>query len=142
MSDDDTTQPIPAEQPTTVEPQRTEPLTGTPAGAAATGPGAGTAAAPPTTPTPTVQPDAGHIRVTGLPAEQAQRAPRAGLRVGTVVWGLVIVAVGVGLLSAAWGAHVDAELALIVLLGAAGVALLVGSLVGMRRSRDRMEGRA
>lgn len=77
-----------------------------------------------------------------IPAERAQPAPRAGLRVGTVVWGLVIVAVGVGLLSAAWGAHLDAELALIVLLGAAGVALLVGSLVGMRRSRNRTEGRA
>lgn len=66
---------------------------------------------------------------------------RAGVRVGTVVWGLVVVALGVGLLAIAWGAHLDAELAFIVLLAAAGVALLVGSLVGMRRSRNRTEGR-
>jgi heme A synthase len=67
--------------------------------------------------------------------------PPRTLRVGTVVWGLVVMAVGVGLLSVAWGAHLDTELAFIVLLGAAGVALLVGSLVGMRRSRHRLEGR-
>ena len=67
--------------------------------------------------------------------------PVRTLRVGTVVWGLVVTAVGVGLLSVAWGAHLDTELAFIVLLGAAGVALLVGSLVGMRRSRHRLEGR-
>jgi hypothetical protein len=68
-------------------------------------------------------------------------AARTSPRVGTVVWGLVVAAVAVGLLSVAWGAHLDAELAFIVLLGAAGVALLVGSLVGMRRSRHRLEGR-
>jgi hypothetical protein len=68
-------------------------------------------------------------------------APRQTLRVGTVVWGLMVAAVGVGLLSLAWGAHLDAQLALIILLGAGGTALLVGSLVGMRRSRTRLEGR-
>jgi hypothetical protein len=84
----------------------------------------------------------GHIRVMSAPAPVAPELARhLGLRVGTVVWGLVVTAVAVGLLSIAWGAHLDAELAFIVLLGAAGVALLVGSLVGMRRSRTRMEGR-
>ena len=84
----------------------------------------------------------GHIRVMSptAPAAAVPEPPRT-LRVGTVVWGLVVMAVGVGLLSVAWGAHLDTELAFIVLLGAAGVALLVGSLVGMRRSRHRLEGR-
>ncbi len=81
----------------------------------------------------------GHIRVTTPAAPQP--VPRTTPRVGTVVWGLMVAAVGVGLLSIAWGAHLDTELAFIVLLGAAGVALLVGSLAGMRRSRNRMEGR-
>ena len=101
---------------------------------------------PPAAPLGTQPADTGHIRVTSAPpAPAATPAPeqqsRPSLRVGTVVWGLVIAAIGVGLLSIAWGANLDAQLALIVLLGAAGVALLVGSLVGMRRSRHRMEGR-
>jgi hypothetical protein len=105
--------------------------------------------AAPTGPPPRTEPPAdayaaaaGHIRVMSTPAPVAPVPPRhLGLRVGTVVWGLVVAAVAVGLLSIAWGAHLDAELAFIVLLGAAGVALLVGSLVGMRRSRTRVEGR-
>jgi len=101
-------------------------------------------AQPPRTPPAAPAADAyaassGHIRVTAPAAPQP--APRTTPRVGTVVWGLVVAAVGVGLLSIAWGAHLDTELAFIVLLGAAGVALLVGSLAGMRRSRNRMEGR-
>lgn len=80
----------------------------------------------------------GHIRVVQPPV---YAEPKSGQRVGTVVWGLVVAAIGVGLLAIAWGANLDAELALIVLLGAAGVALLVGSLLGMRRSRAREEGR-
>lgn len=101
-------------------------------------------AQPPRTPPAAPAADAyaassGHIRVTTPAAPQP--APRTTPRVGTVVWGLVVAAVGVGLLSIAWGAHLDTELAFIVLLGAAGVALLVGSLAGMRRSRNRMEGR-
>ncbi len=85
---------------------------------------------------------AGHIRVMAPAAPMAPAPePARTLRVGTVVWGLVVAAVGVGLLSVSWGAHLDTELAFIVLLGAAGVALLVGSLVGMRRSRHRLEGR-
>lgn len=87
---------------------------------------------------------AGHIRVMAPAAAPVAPAPEPArtLRVGTVVWGLVVAAVGVGLMSVSWGAHLDTELAFIVLLGAAGVALLVGSLVGMRRSRRRLEGRS
>lgn len=114
MSDDDT-RPIPAGQPAPADgaAPATEPI------------GGGT----------------GHIRVVSGPVEAAP-APRPPQRVGTVVWGIVIAAVGIGLLSIAWGANLDAELALIVLLGVAGVALLVGSLVGLRRSRTRKPGPA
>ena len=73
------------------------------------------------------------------PAAAAAVAPvRREVRVGTVVWGLVIVALGVLALAVAAGARIDGELAFIALLGGAGLALLVGSLaVGLRRPRER-----
>jgi len=89
---------------------------------------------------PTPAPETtGHIRVV---AQTPPEPVPAGQRVATVVWGLVVAAVGVGLLAVAWGADLDGQLALIVLLGAAGLALLVGSLLGMRTSRNRSEGRS
>ncbi len=65
----------------------------------------------------------------------ATTGPR--LRVGTVVWGLVIATVGIGLLALASGATIDVQLAFIVLLAAAGVALLGGLLIAGLRHRDR-----
>lgn len=142
LAADAATTELPRDLPTTELPAAQPPVT----------PPAGAADAPPATPggapdpgRPAAEPYAassGHIRVTTPAAPAApQPAPRTTPRVGTVVWGLMVAAVGVGLLSIAWGAHLDTELAFIVLLGAAGVALLVGSLAGMRRSRNRMEGR-
>lgn len=85
-----------------------------------------------TTPSPSgVSPSAPEPVWTAVTAE-----PR-GVRVGTVVWGLVIAAVGVGLLAFASGVVFDVELALIGLVAAAGVALLVGSLMSGRRRRGR-----
>ncbi|MCC2309706.1 hypothetical protein [Cellulomonas chengniuliangii] len=62
-------------------------------------------------------------------------APRehAPLRVGTVVWGLMLAAVGFGIVASAYGAELDLQLALISLLGLGGVALLVGSIATARR---------
>ena len=69
----------------------------------------------------------------GAPAVETERAR---LRVGTVVWGLVIAAIGAGFLAVALGATLDLQLAMIALLGFAGVAMLVGSVVGgLRRPR-------
>ena len=137
MSSDDTERIPPADEPTDVQPTKAE--------AVEAAEDETTKAEAPQTEAPRPEvPDAatGHIRVIAAePPRVEPPEPRPFLRVGTVVWGLVIAAVGVGLLSISWGAHLDAQLALIVLLGAAGVALLVGSLVGMRRSRHRMEGR-
>lgn len=58
------------------------------------------------------------------------------VRVGTTVWGLVVLAVGIGILALAAGAVFDEQLAAIGLIAAAGAALLVGSLLtasGRRR---------
>jgi hypothetical protein len=71
---------------------------------------------------------------TAAPVAPARRETR----VGTVVWGLVVVALGVLALAVSAGAQVDGELAFIALLAGAGLALLVGSLVvGLRRPRER-----
>lgn len=61
--------------------------------------------------------------------------PDRGLRVGTVVWGLVVAAVGVGLLALGLGAVFDVELAVIGLVAVAGLALLAGSVAGAVRRR-------
>lgn len=69
------------------------------------------------------------------PAEPPSPA-RRGPRVSTIVWGFVIVAFGVVVLAAALGAQVDLGLATIVVLAAAGITLVVGSIVsGARRRR-------
>ncbi|KQY24380.1 hypothetical protein ASD16_02210 [Cellulomonas sp. Root485] len=71
--------------------------------------------------------------VEPLPADP----PRRRLRVGTVVWGLVIAAIGVGLLAWAAGFAIDLQLAMIILLAVAGTALLVGSIVSGARAARR-----
>ncbi|MBD7918406.1 hypothetical protein H9657_08965 [Cellulomonas sp. Sa3CUA2] len=73
------------------------------------------------------------------PTAAAGTAPspqRAGVRVGTVVWGLIIALVGAGVLLVAAGYTIDVQLAAIVLLIAAGLGLILGPLLqGLRRSR-------
>lgn len=65
-------------------------------------------------------------------------APRGtGPRAGTVIWGLIVVAVGAAILASTAGLHVDFQLAFIGLLAVAGVALLVSSLANAVRRRDR-----
>jgi hypothetical protein len=66
---------------------------------------------------------------------------RTGPRTGTIVWGFLVLAAGVGLLAQAAGASIDLELAVIVLMGAAGALLVIGSLVSAARRR-RAEARA
>lgn len=99
--------------------------------------------APDPTPTPTptdaffatyAEPDRADPVVA--PAEPVT-PPRRRLRVGTVVWGLVIAAIGVGLLAWAAGVAIDLQLAMIVLLAVAGTALLVGSIVSGARNARR-----
>lgn len=59
-------------------------------------------------------------------------------RVGTIVWGVALLAVAAVLMAVAAGATIDIELAVIIGLAIAGVALVIGSLVtAARRSRRR-----
>jgi hypothetical protein len=113
MSTDDTTQRLPS--------SGDEPL-GTPAGAPAGTPGLFPDVPPTSTPV-----DAPVIS----PAERPQ--PR--LRVSTAVWGLVIAAIGVGVVALASGAVFDLQLALIALLAVAGAAMLGGSIAAAVRHR-------
>lgn len=62
-------------------------------------------------------------------------APRRGVRVGTIVWGLVIAAIGVGILAYALDVTFDAQLASIIVIFAAGALLLIGSIATSRRRR-------
>jgi hypothetical protein len=69
------------------------------------------------------------------PAQAVQVAARRGPRVGTAVWGLIVIAVGLGILAVSAGVVFDLGVALIVLLGAAGAILVVGSVVSSLRRR-------
>lgn len=128
---EDGTQQIPttdgAERPTPLTP-RTEHLMDS----STTGP-ATQATADPTGSTPT----AGWAEPALAPLAEPANAGRRTIRVGTVVWGLVVAAVGLGLVALASGLAFDVELAVIVLLVAAGLALLVGSLATGLRHRGR-----
>ena len=93
-----------------------------------------TAGAPPTVPaTPAETTTA--IHDPGPGPGPAPVAPRHGMRVGTIVWGLVIAAIGVGILAYALDVTFDAQLASIIVIFAAGVLLLVGSIATSRRRR-------
>jgi hypothetical protein len=86
-------------------------------------------------------------RTAGPTTEPAATAPaggspiasappeRRGPRTATIVWGFLVLALGVGLLADAAGARIDVELAAIVLLGLAGIVLVLGSLVSAARRR-------
>ncbi|GIG39085.1 hypothetical protein [Cellulomonas phragmiteti] len=87
--------------------------------------------------TPEDQPVTGTSDATSdVTSDTTPPVHRTGVRVGTVAWGLIVVLVGVGVLIVAAGYTIDVQLAAIVLLIAAGVALIVGPLVqGLRRGR-------
>ncbi|MBL0884700.1 hypothetical protein [Myceligenerans indicum] len=76
-------------------------------------------------------PDAGTANPPATPPAASQ-----GPRVGTIVWGLVVLAVGLGVLAATAGARIDVSFAAILLLGGAGIALVAGSIVSSFRRRN------
>lgn len=77
-----------------------------------------------------------HDTATGSD-EVAPRADRPTVRLGAVVWGLIVALVGVGVLLVGAGYTIDVQLASIVLLIAAGVGLILGPLVqSLRRGRS------
>ncbi|MFC8733777.1 hypothetical protein ACFT5B_15085 [Luteimicrobium sp. NPDC057192] len=71
------------------------------------------------------------------PAAGPARSGRRAIRVGAVVWGLVVVVCGVLALAVAGGATVDGGTVAIGVLAGAGVALVLGSIVTGVRRRDR-----
>ena len=81
------------------------------------------------------QPDASPPVDPASSTPPAPAAPRPPARMSTVVWGLIIVVVGAGVVARALGADFDNQLALIVLLAAAGVALVTTSIVSAVRRR-------
>lgn len=148
MSTDGPTEKIPTTPAGSTTSGRTapDPVTPDPTDSSVTAPEAATAAHPTAStdplsafdqpaPAPASGAPTGPGTATGAPtpAPAAESPVRRGVRVGTFVWGLVIVAVGIGVLALSAGYTLDVELAMIVLLGAAGAAMLVGSLLKGRR---------
>jgi len=73
---------------------------------------------------------------TGVgPVPPPPAPPRARLRVATVVWGLVVAAIGILVLATASGVTFDLGLVMIGLIGFAGIALLIGSIASGIRNR-------
>jgi hypothetical protein len=70
------------------------------------------------------------------PAGTGKAPARPPVRIGTIVWGLVIAAIGVLVLALAAGATIDSGLAVIGLLAGSGIALLIGALVSAVRRRE------
>jgi len=90
---------------------------------------------------PTVDPQPASAPATSAPYPPASAgtgtAPaRPPVRIGTIVWGLVIAAIGVLVLALAAGATIDSGLAVIGLLAGSGIALLIGALVSAARRRE------
>ncbi len=71
------------------------------------------------------------LHPTGYESPTAS-APRDRLRVGTVVWGLIVALVGTAVIAWGQGLRFDVQLAAIGVLAAAGVLLVVSSLVRTR----------
>ncbi|CAN5287569.1 hypothetical protein BH11ACT1_BH11ACT1_23800 [soil metagenome] len=127
MTTDDTTQQLPTsgdEPQDTVHRAPAAPKAETPG----TGPDADPAGSPVAAPTFTPTSNPVDVPVAGP-------AARPRLRVSTAVWGLVIVAIGVGVVALASGAVFDLQLASIALLAVAGAAMLAGSIAAAVRHR-------
>ena len=100
----------------------------------------------PTEPIPMIQDTPPTLTAPPAPTPPAAAAPtpaepiapaRPALRVGTIVWGLVLAVIGAGVIAVAAGARFDVELASSALLTLAGVALLAGAIATSARRRQR-----
>jgi|GEM_PF-5034662 len=113
-----------------------EPATGNPAG---TDPVVDTSAVDrdPSVPEPDTASGAAPDAESGGGAAAVAPLVRTGPRASTIVWGLVVLVVGLGLLARTAGLGIDGQLTAIVLLAAAGALLVVASVVGAVRRRGR-----
>lgn len=121
------TQPTPENRPTPLgQPMPAPPAE--PIGADATAP------VPPAQPSPSAQPDPATQPAQPDPSTLPDPLPR-GPRIGTVVWGVLVVLAAAYLVMAVLGRRVDVQLAAIVALAATGVALLLAAIVSAVRRR-------
>lgn len=117
------------------EPAPTEPATPVVAGPASPASSPAGQSAAPTEPVQPVQPTQAVQPVQPVEPAQPQVPARRGVRVGTAVWGLIVIAVGLGVLAISAGVVYDLGVALIVLMSVAGVILVGGSVVSSIRRR-------
>jgi len=87
-------------------------------------------------PTQDAAPDPARPVTPTTPFDQERPIAR-GPRPGTVVWGLIVIAVGVLTIVASTGFSLDLELTAIIGLAAAGALLLLTAVVGSARARRR-----
>ena len=85
--------------------------------------------------TPAWTPDPTPPQPVAIPTPEREIA--RGPRPGTVVWGLIVVAVGILSIVAATGVDLDLELTAIVGLAAAGVLLLLTAVISAARHRNK-----
>lgn len=88
-------------------------------------------------PAPHLSPDPVPGSTPPGPTPPATTTAARGPRAGTVVWGLLVIAVGALVIVATAGIDVDLQLAAIIGLAAAGVLLLITALVSSARQRHR-----
>lgn len=120
------TQPTPENRPTPLG----QPMPAEPTGADATA----TVPVPPAQPSPSAQPDPSIQPAQPDPPTLPDPLPR-GPRIGTVVWGVLVILAAAYLVMAVLGRRVDVQLAAIVALAATGVALLLAAIVSAVRRR-------
>ncbi|PZR54930.1 hypothetical protein DNL40_00580 [Xylanimonas oleitrophica] len=111
---------------------------GTPYGAAPGGTGDGPGAYGPGAYGPGYRGQTGWAPAATPPAPLVRTTPRTG----TIVWGFIVLAVGLGVLAVAAGARIDVGLATILLLAVAGAVLVVASVVSGIRRRNHADGDA
>lgn len=76
-----------------------------------------------------------------LEVQDEPRKRRAPVRIGTIVWGLIIAALGVMMIMWYEGMTIDTQSAIIWLLLSAGVLLVGGSILSaVRKNGDESQG--
>jgi len=122
------TEPLPANN-TTAEPAPNDGLT-----AEALSEATETTTEP--TETPAATPAAAAYPPPTGPAPTMTAAPRKGPRIGMVVWGLILAAIGVWIILGSAGFTIDGQLAVIAMGACIGVVLLVAALISAIRRPD------
>jgi hypothetical protein len=83
------------------------------------------------------QPQPGPAQPYYYPAGMRPPAPiKTSPRWGAIIWGIILAAIGLWIMAAAAGLMIDGQLAMILLLGLAGLTLITTALIAaVRRPR-------